>query len=50
MVVYEGRDVAARLADDHKGVDQIDTLGGRQYLRLLEALGGESTRLFRVNP
>ncbi|WP_280448395.1 phage antirepressor KilAC domain-containing protein [Nocardia brasiliensis] len=37
--VRNGRDVAARLADDQKGVGQIDTPGGRQQMTIVNESG-----------
>lgn len=37
--IRNGRDVAARLADDQKGVDLIDTLGGRQQMTIVNESG-----------
>lgn len=37
--VRNGRDVAARLDDSQKGVDQIDTLGGRQQMTIVSESG-----------
>ncbi|ABK68775.1 phage antirepressor [Mycobacterium avium] len=37
--IRNARDVAARLADDQKGVDQVDTPGGRQQMTLVSEAG-----------
>lgn len=37
--IHNGRDVAARLAGDQKGVDQIDTPGGRQQMTVVSEAG-----------
>lgn len=37
--IRNARDVAARLADDMKGVDQIDTPGGRQSVTIVSEAG-----------
>lgn len=37
--IRNGRDVAARLADDQKGVDLIDTPGGRQQMTIVNEPG-----------
>jgi prophage antirepressor-like protein len=37
--IRNGRDVAARLADDQKGVGQIDTLGGSQQMTIVNESG-----------
>lgn len=37
--ILNPRDVAARLADDQKGVDQIDTPGGRQQVTIVNESG-----------
>lgn len=39
LAIRNGRDVAARLADDQKGVAPIDTLGGRQNLTIVNESG-----------
>ncbi|MFD4440416.1 phage antirepressor [Nocardia sp. NPDC058519] len=39
LEIRNGRDVAARLADDQKGVAQIDTLGGRQQMTIVNEPG-----------
>lgn len=39
LEIRNGRDVAARLADDQKGVGQIDTPGGRQKMTIVSESG-----------
>lgn len=39
LEIANSRDVAARLGDDQKGVDQIDTLGGRQRMTIVNESG-----------
>lgn len=39
LCIRNGRDVAARLADDQKGVAQIDTLGGPQQMTVVNESG-----------
>lgn len=39
LEIRNGRDVAARLADDQKGVAQIDTPGGRQSMTIVNESG-----------
>lgn len=39
LAIRNGRDVAARLADDQKGVGQIDTPGGRQQMTVVNESG-----------
>lgn len=39
LAIRNGRDVAARLADDQKGVAQIDTPGGRQQMTTVNESG-----------
>lgn len=39
LAIINGRDVAARLIDDQKGVAQIDTPGGRQQMTIVNESG-----------
>lgn len=43
--IRNGRDVAARLSDDQKGVDLIDTPGGRQQMTIVNEPG-----MYEVTP
>ena len=39
LSIGNARDVFSRLDDDEKGVDQIDTLGGKQYMQIVNESG-----------
>ena len=39
LSIGNARDVFGRLDDDEKGVDQIDTLGGKQYMQIVNESG-----------